>query len=162
MYWLILDKDRFKFSSSHFTIFSETDAERLHGHNYYVSLKLGFEKLDEETQMAVPFDQVKKDLKRVCDELDERVLLPMKSSFLKINKLKEASEIEVKFQKKRYVFPSEDVFLLELSNISSEALACWVGERFLSFFSAQSFGLQRLELKIEETKGQFVVWGWQP
>lgn len=159
MYWLILEKDRFKFSSSHFTLFDEHHAERLHGHNYYVSLKLGFRGISKETQLAVSFDLVKSSLKKICDELDERVLLPKNSSYLKITEEKGYSSagLEVLFQKKRYVFPKEDVALLEVSNISSEALAKWVGEKFLASLP-KDVSVDEIELSIEETRGQRLVW----
>ena len=37
---LHIDKQAHKFSAAHFTIFSETDRERLHGHNYGVSARI--------------------------------------------------------------------------------------------------------------------------
>ena len=43
-----LSKERFKFSSTHFTIFNDSEAECLHGHNYLVSVDLGFKSLAED------------------------------------------------------------------------------------------------------------------
>jgi 6-pyruvoyltetrahydropterin/6-carboxytetrahydropterin synthase len=37
---LYIDKESHKFSAAHFTIFSATERERLHGHNYSVSAKI--------------------------------------------------------------------------------------------------------------------------
>lgn len=37
---LYIDKESHKFSVAHFTIFSATERERLHGHNYSVSTKI--------------------------------------------------------------------------------------------------------------------------
>ena len=37
---LHIDKQAHKFSAAHFTIFSETERERLHGHNYGVSARI--------------------------------------------------------------------------------------------------------------------------
>ena len=34
---LYIDKESHKFSAAHYTIFSATERERLHGHNYSVS-----------------------------------------------------------------------------------------------------------------------------
>ncbi|MDC0574224.1 6-carboxytetrahydropterin synthase, partial [Luminiphilus sp.] len=37
---LHINKQAHKFSAAHFTIFSATDRERLHGHNYGVSARI--------------------------------------------------------------------------------------------------------------------------
>ena len=37
---LYIDKERHKFSAAHYTIFSATERERLHGHNYSVSARI--------------------------------------------------------------------------------------------------------------------------
>nr|HPI41863.1 6-carboxytetrahydropterin synthase [Pseudobdellovibrionaceae bacterium] len=39
---LKLSKDEFKFSSAHFLIFNDHQAERLHGHNYQVEFEVLF------------------------------------------------------------------------------------------------------------------------
>ena len=38
--WLQIAKDDFKFAAGHFIIFDAQNAERLHGHNYYVKVRL--------------------------------------------------------------------------------------------------------------------------
>ena len=37
---LYIDKEAHKFSAAHFTIFTATERERLHGHNYSVSARI--------------------------------------------------------------------------------------------------------------------------
>ena len=37
---LYIDKESHKFSAAHYTIFSATERERLHGHNYSVSARI--------------------------------------------------------------------------------------------------------------------------
>ena len=37
---LYIDKESHKFSAAHYTIFSATERERLHGHNYVVVVEL--------------------------------------------------------------------------------------------------------------------------
>ena len=85
-YTLFFEKPRFKFSSSHFTIFDGETAETLHGHNYHVKLKLSFADVDPKTELALDFNVVKKELTKICDELDEKVLIPEDSPYLTIHK----------------------------------------------------------------------------
>ncbi|MES2964130.1 MAG: 6-carboxytetrahydropterin synthase, partial [Bdellovibrionota bacterium] len=81
-----LEKENFKFSCSHFTIFGPTQAEALHGHNYYVTVELKLTELDPKLGMAFDFNLVKPMVKAIADRLDERVLVPEKSAFLTVTK----------------------------------------------------------------------------
>ena len=83
-YTVRINKDRFKFSATHFTIFSETQAEALHGHNYQVCVDILFKSLDPETGISAEFSELKEILQTLCDQLDEKILLPANSPFVKI------------------------------------------------------------------------------
>ena len=85
-YSICLSKDHFKFSASHFTLFSKNRAESLHGHNYRVSLTANFKELHQTTGLAIEFSELKKIIKNLCDELDEKILLPGWSPYLRINR----------------------------------------------------------------------------
>ncbi len=70
---LYIDKESHKFSAAHYTIFSATERERLHGHNYSVSAKIvapmgsnGF---------SADYNVYKERLARLCAALDEYMLL---------------------------------------------------------------------------------------
>lgn len=117
-----LRKESFKFSGSHFTIFSETSAERLHGHNYYVAVDLYVKEISKDLGLAFDFNEIKPSIKKVCDMFDEYVLVPESSPFLKVIKSK-SGEVEVTFAKKRYLFPADDVKLLPIANVTSEEMA---------------------------------------
>jgi len=155
-YSLVLAKEQFKFSSSHFTLFSESDAEHLHGHNYSVSVKVGFNDVDKKTEMTVDFQTVKKSIKAVCEKLDEKILIAQKSPFLKIEKSPHYSNhTEVRFKKRVYCFPTEEIFFLPLANITSEGLARYVhGELRASLPK----NLKRLAVAVRETPGQSAVY----
>jgi len=148
-----LNKDRFKFSSAHFTIFDENSAERLHGHNYYVSCSLFFTQ-DLKNGIVAPFADLKTDLENTCASLDERVLIPMRSKFLEISETNH--EIEVKFGRKRYVFPSEDVKMLDMENLTSECLAIYIGKELVQLW--KYLKPNELRVRISETTGQSVEW----
>jgi 6-pyruvoyltetrahydropterin/6-carboxytetrahydropterin synthase len=148
-----LGKENFKFSCSHFTIFSKSDAERLHGHNYQISIHLKVGEVDPQLGFAFDFNLVKPHIKEICDELDEYILVPTRSPFLKVTEL--GPQIEVKFHTKTYSFPKEDTRLLPITNISTEELAKYFGEN-LSARIAKLKGWTDMEINVEETRGQSV------
>ncbi len=153
-YQVSLSKERFKFSSTHFTIFSDGEAECLHGHNYQVSVDLDFRSLAEDTGLTAEFTHLKKKIDELCEELDERVLLPADSPFLDIGETE--SNFEVNLDDKFYSFPKEDCLVLEIVNISSECLAKWIHHRLEAEF--KMIGLEGLSVTIEETSGQAVTY----
>lgn len=153
MFVVHLAKEPFKFSCSHFTIFSADHAERLHGHNYQLRVDITVEDLDRQIGMAFDFNAVKPLIRVFCDQMDERILLPSESPYLNIKN--EANQIEVRFAKKFYSFPREDVYALPLSNITAEELA-----RHASLVLADQMRhlphWTRLTVNVEETRGQSV------
>lgn len=148
-----LAKERFKFSSTHFTIFNKGEAECLHGHNYMVSVDLEFKSLAEDTGLSAEFGHLKSKIDGICEQLDERVLLPDDSPFLEIEETD--TNFEATFHEKFYSFPKEDCVLLPIVNVSSECLAKWIHGRLEKEFKA--IGLQSLSVTIEETNGQAVT-----
>lgn len=155
MYVIHLAKEPFKFSCSHFTILSETHAERLHGHNYQLRVDIDVAQTDAKLGMAFDFNAVKPLIRALCDELDERILLPENSPFLKLKT--DGGSVEAVFGKKRYVFPKEDVLILPLANISSEELARHLCERLLTGMKPLPHWT-RLQVNVEETRGQSVTY----
>lgn len=150
MFEIRLRKESFKFSSAHFTVFSARKAERLHGHNYYVTAVCRFDKLNEQA-MACDFQPLKEAIQSECDRLDEFVLLPEKSPHVKISSRKK--EIEALFASRRYVFPADDVRLLPLINVSCEALADHLCSRLAEKWKKLP-RLREILVEVEETRGQ--------
>ena len=62
-----------EFAAAHFLQDYHGKCERVHGHNYRVLVHAQGEKLDEGG-MLYDFSQLKKALRKVCDELDHRNL----------------------------------------------------------------------------------------
>ncbi len=159
-----LSKEYLKFSAAHFTIFDDSSLELLHGHNYYVSLRL--EAREADGGLVLDFKVLKAIMRRICDELDEKVLLPMESDLLKV--AKHEDRFQAVFHgggfKKEYAFPCEDVRLLPMENITSENLARYVCEEFIRNFkvdheSALS-NIISICVSVEETRGQSVSYIW--
>ena len=79
---LYIDKESHKFSAAHYTIFSATERERLHGHNYSVSAKIvapmGY------NGFSADYNVYKNRLAALCDELDEYTLLAGESPYQEV------------------------------------------------------------------------------
>jgi len=125
-YSLRLGKEDFKFSAAHFTAFGEDEAEALHGHNYRVSVELSGPEVDE-LEFLVPVAAAKRDIRSQCAELDEKVLLPEECPHLELTRSGET--VTTRFGTRRYEFPSSEVVLLPVANVTVEALARLLWER---------------------------------
>ena len=147
-----LSKEHFKFSCTHFTIFSATDAERLHGHNYLARARLEFDSIQADLGFAFDFNDVKREIKSLCDELDEYVLVPDRSPYLKISR--RGQQIEFVFGDRSYSLPSSDVRLLPVANVTVEELARYLAQALASRLTR--LPLRALSVAVEETHGQSV------
>jgi 6-pyruvoyl-tetrahydropterin synthase len=134
------------FSAAHFSIL-EGRSERLHGHNYRVSLRATGDVHADGT--VIDFTVLKRTLRMACAELDERTLLPALSPDLSIKEGER--EVEVTHESRRFVFPRSDVRLLPIVNTTCECLAAHLLELVHAGLGERSI---RLELRVEESPGQ--------
>lgn len=142
-------KADFKFSVAHFTLFSADEAEPLHGHNYRVRVEVSGGETDERGLLAES-DAIKRRIRELCAELDERVLLPDRSPFLEIRQ--EEQTLECRFADRIYQFPPKEVALLPLANITMELLARLLWRNLAD--DLKRGALTELAVEIEETEGQ--------
>lgn len=150
---LYLEKSAHKFSVAHMTVFPNGLKERLHGHNYSVSLGLEFQPL--KFSEFVDFAVVKKIMRGLCDAWDERFLIPERCPYFKWV-MKDGPEVEFKLCDKRYVIPSDEVLALPLENITVESLAELFSENLKREFKTHSLlaKLRSFEVGVTETEGQ--------
>lgn len=152
---LSLSKQDFKFSSAHFLIFNDSQAEKLHGHNYRVRVKMSAPAIDEASGEAsegflVDFGVVKKMIRKRLELWDEHLLLPTENPHLKIGR--SGSNYEVKYSNREYSFPAGEVILLPIPNTSVEHLSRLLAEEW--FPQVEGYGVLSLSVSIEETLGQ--------
>ena len=136
-----------KFSACHF-IAGHEKCGRLHGHSYIVSIKLHGSTGDHG--MIMDFVPLKKSLRDIADDLDHRVLIPANSKRITILV---GEEISIKAGNKRYVFPAEDVVLLDTDESSAEELSRLFLLRMLEQVDFPE-NVTRLEVGIDEELGQ--------
>jgi len=151
-------KDYLNFSSGHFTIFSDTERERLHGHNFRVQAEV-LTTPSAVNGLAFDYGILKTILKALCDHLDERLLLPEQSPFLRIRK--ETGRIHAHFGEQTMSFPAEDVLLLPLINITVEELSRWFLEQLLTDERFTCLDYRRVIIGVSSGDGQWGQRSWE-
>ena len=146
---LRLAKGDFKFSAAHFTLFSATEAEPLHGHNYRVLVEIGGDELDS-LGLLVETGILKRRIREILTELDDRVLLPERSPLLEITV--ERGQVDCRYSDRAYRFPEREVVLLPLVNVTMELLARLVWRQLAE--DLDDIDATHLAVEIEETDGQ--------
>jgi len=150
-------KDDLVFASAHFITFAGHRCEGLHGHNYRAHVTLEGE-LDEESWWVFDFVTLKKIMRRLCDEIDHKVLLPLENPRLQV--VEEGESVTVAYEgKPRYLFPRIDCALLPIPNTTVEMLAELLASRLraqLEMTGAR--GVTAIEMEVEENFGQSAVY----
>jgi 6-pyruvoyltetrahydropterin/6-carboxytetrahydropterin synthase len=153
-----ISKEYLHFSSAHFTIFSATEREDLHGHTFYVAATI--DALVAEHGLAFDYNLVKTKLKALCDELDEKVLLPERSPFLTLTR--ETDYLIAEFADERIPFLPRDVLTLPVRNITVEELAPWFLQRLQDDAEVLALNLKKVLLRVSSGPGQWATATWIP
>ena len=150
-------KDYLVFASAHFITFPGHRCEGLHGHNYRVAVTLDGQ-LDEEIWYVFDFVTLKHIMRRLCDEIDHKVLLPLQNPKLQITESEES--VTVAYEgKPRYVFPRADCALLPVPNTTVEMLAELLASRLRAELETTGArGLTAIEMEVEENFGQSAIY----
>jgi 6-pyruvoyltetrahydropterin/6-carboxytetrahydropterin synthase len=156
-YRVSVTKDYLVFSSAHFITFAGHRCEGLHGHNYRVRVTVEGA-LDDEAWFVFDFVELKQVMKKLCDEIDHLVLLPLEST--RITVLEEGEIVKVSVDgTPRYVFPRKDCALLPIPNTTVEMLARLLTSRLRQELTARgATGLTAIDMEVEENFGQTAVY----
>jgi 6-pyruvoyltetrahydropterin/6-carboxytetrahydropterin synthase len=150
-YRVVVDKEYLKFSAAHFIAYKGF-REPLHGHNYQVSVAIAG--TIGSDGYVLDFGIVKRVTKAVCEELDERILVPAKSDCLTISR-EGPSVVLVYEDGARFLFPETDCVLLPIVHASAEELASYVLSRLRADLGAHVMrGLTEIEVGVSEAPGQ--------
>ena len=157
---IYVGKDAHKFSAAHMTVFPDGTKERLHGHNFQVSVAIDLK--DVSFKSFLDFSIIKEALNAQCKVWDDRLLLAEKCPYLKVVK-SDKTEMEFTLCGKRYVVPADEVAMLPLENIATETLAMEFGKKFVERLDPSL--VKRLvvgvEVNITESRGQGGMSYWR-
>jgi 6-pyruvoyltetrahydropterin/6-carboxytetrahydropterin synthase len=152
-----VEKDYLVFASAHFITFAGHRCEGLHGHNYRARVTIEGA-LNQDAWFVFDFVELKKIMRKLCDEIDHLVLLPLESSRIKVEEKGETVTVAVD-GKPRYVFPRKDCALLPIPNTTVEMLAQLLATRLKTELDAAGArGLTAIEMEVEENFGQSAVY----
>jgi len=148
-----------RFSSAHI-VFGHDSCGVIHGHTYYVDVKLGGEP-SGEFGFILDFKMLKKVVKEICKSLDHKLLLPRDHPHLKYTI--EGNYIHFIYCygkcKKEYKIPLEDVLLLPLRGITAEELSMYITEVIKENLLRLNEGnnIEWIEVTLYEELGQGVT-----
>ena len=142
---LYFNKDKFKFSAGHFTIFSATKREPLHGHNYTLEVVLTAE--IQAPGMTFDYRDVAEKISKLCRQLSLHCLMPAKSPYLNIEE--DGQHYQITFNQESMWLLKSDVILMPLENISIESLSQWFVDELThdELFLAQ-FPIKKIRVKV--------------
>ena len=151
---LYIDKESHKFSIAHYTIFSATDRERLHGHNYSVSAMIAAPMGDNG--FAADYNVYKRRLKTLCDELDEFMVLAAQNPHQTVTE--NDTNYLVSFNGEEMQFLISDTLLLPIRNATVEEFSHYLLKRLLELSEGEV--LAEVQLCVASGPGQKACARW--
>lgn len=147
-------KDHLVFSAAHFITFNGNICERLHGHNWRVAVEVTGP-LDEN-HYVFDFIALRDNLQSIVLELDHHMLLPTRHPAIHVTP--HETEVEVRFEERRWIFPLEDCVLLPVANTTAERIAEWIGVRLRDRIKpTHPHPLSMVQVEVEENFGQWAI-----
>jgi 6-pyruvoyltetrahydropterin/6-carboxytetrahydropterin synthase len=153
-----LSKEYLKFSAAHFTVFSATERERLHGHNFKVSARVtapvGL------NGMCFSYRILKDKLEALCASLDEYLLLSAQSPHLRVTE--EGENYRVEFNNETMHFLKADTLLLPVRNATVEEYSRYILERLLEDRELiDGYDIREVGIKVSSGPGQWGSARWR-
>ncbi len=150
-------KDYLNFSAGHFTLFSPTERENLHGHNWRVACEVTTPVSDGG--LCFDYVKLKRLLEEICEELDEKVLLPSLSPWLQVERRDDL--VLAHYADERIPFLPRDVLVIDVRNITVEELAGWILERVRQHPNLADEDIRRLLIRVSSGTNQWASREWR-
>ena len=146
-----LFKENMKFSVGHFTIFSATDRERLHGHNFNVNVSIIAEV--DHNGMCFDYGIYKSLVEKLCRSWNEYFILPKRSPHLTL--IEKGQNIYARFNGEDIPFLKSDVLILDIRNSTVEEFSDLIMRELTANNSQiQEHKIHALEVKVFSGPGQ--------
>ena len=158
-YAIRFEHDALHFSASHFITFGMPEkVEALHGHNFRVKAEVAGPLNSKEyvVDFLLAFDA----LKKICEMLSHKVLLPRDHPYIAIDTVDDT--VHASMPPLQWSFPAGDTLTLPLRNTTTEALARYIAKSFreqleqeTAFeFPPSHYGIT---IELEESPGMWAV-----
>ena len=153
-----LHMQRLKFSAAHFTIFSATERERLHGHNFVVEAKITAPV--GPNGLSCDYAIFKQKLMRLVDELDEYTLIAANSPYLDITE--ELPYLRISFDNEAMMLLKSDTILLPVRNCTVEEYSYYIIEKLCEDKDLlNTHDIRKIEVLVSSGPGQSGSSEWQ-
>jgi len=159
MFEVHVSKDSFKFNAAHFVAYPGF-RERLHGHNYQVSVRLLGKRKIGPDGYVIDFGCIKEVTRKVCKELNEHFLCPTLSNVMEITVMSDGDQESVRLKCQDgsiFVFPKKDCAMIPIVHATTEELAIYLWGRILHGLDADYLlrrGIHTMEITCAEAVGQ--------
>jgi len=140
-----VEKRDSRFSAAHF-LADMGKCERLHGHNYFVTLEAEGE--PDGRGVVIDFNILDPAIASACQQLDHKVLVARDNPKIRITQ--SGAGLEILFKEKRYLLPAEDCLILPMASTSVESLAGYLLERIAGEIASHGAKLGWIEVGVSE------------
>ncbi len=152
-----IEKSYLHFSAAHFTIFSATNRERLHGHNWRIAVQITGQ--IDDNGLLFDYAIYKEILKDLCHQFDEYTLIAEQSPHLSIESDEQYHYIT--HNKITQPLLKTDTILLPVKNVTIESLS----DYFLSLMIKNKDDLNDLnitafEMRVSSGPNQWGISRW--
>jgi len=146
-----LFKENMEFSAGHFTVFSRTERENLHGHSYRVFASITT--VIQEEGLSFDYRVYKDKIYTLCGQLDKTVLL---AGLCQYHKITEEEEYYcVYFNNEKLMFLKRDAKVLPVYNVTIEELSHWfLKNLLLDQNQLDSHRIQTIKTEVSNGTGQ--------
>ena len=153
------EHDALHFSASHFITFGTPEkVEALHGHNFRIKAEVSgpLNRREYVVDFLVAFDA----LKKICEMLSHKVLLPRDHPYIAIKTAEDT--VHVSMPPLQWAFPAGDTFTLPIRNLTTESLAAYIAGLFRELLEQESAfemppARYEIMIELEESPGMWAV-----
>jgi 6-pyruvoyltetrahydropterin/6-carboxytetrahydropterin synthase len=153
------EHDALHFSASHFITFGTPEkVEALHGHNFRIKAEVSgpLNRRAYVVDFLIAFDA----LKKICDMLSHKILLPREHPYITLTTTDETTHVTV--PPLQWSFPVNDTVILPIRNTTTEALAAYIAGVFRELLEKESaFEMPQshyaITIELEESPGMWAV-----
>jgi 6-pyruvoyltetrahydropterin/6-carboxytetrahydropterin synthase len=140
-----------KFSAAHFIPYHDK-CKRLHGHDYAIDIRIEGELLNG---MVADFVTVKKETRKLLEEIDHKLILPVHGKDMEQEK--EGDHFIIKYEGKTMSIPEEFVYLCDIDYSSSEELSRFFASEITKKVKFEK-NVKLIEVSVYEGPGQKASW----
>ncbi|MDR2623515.1 MAG: 6-carboxytetrahydropterin synthase [Methanobrevibacter sp.] len=151
-----------RFSSAHI-IPTHGLCGHIHGHSYFVDVEIEGEQ-SGNFDFIVDFIDVKDSVRKVCRELDHRILIPIFNKKIKFKSsnhenvdmdfFKNKEYLEFSIEDKEYKIPKVDSVILPLKHSSAEELAKYFSDKISNDILSKGGDIESITIGVNEGIGQ--------